>query len=390
MKETTKDTDEPVRLERRPLPAAAPKWRQYLYRSLFLCFLLAAGIFIWSLYFPLHRTELLPLPPAHPASDGSYPELLIRYDPASSARTPLEVSYARNSPSLTHDAPVNQFEVNLSTGKFVLRQTDLFEAGEFPLALTRTFNSFGVQARSFGVAADQPYDVCPVGSRFPYTYLDLELEDGDSVHFERISKGSGYTDAVYEHRATSSKEFFGARIRWNVDEWDLSLPGGRTFIFPEAYYAKTLAQGATTEIRSASGERIKVSRSPAGDIKSVISSSGQRMEFSYDNSDRIVEARDDLGSERQYGYDPDGYLAYVLDGTSTLYRFAYDRGFMTRILDGSGKEILGIFYSYGRVSKIRLPSGELYSVTYDVDASNRVMRTRVSDPDGKTSEFDFR
>jgi YD repeat-containing protein len=382
--------DGPVRLDARPRPTAAPKWRQYLYRSLFLCFLVAFGIFIWSLYFPLHAPQLLPLPPAHPASDGSYPELLIRYGPAVSGGAPVDVSYARNSPTLTHDSPLNQFEVNLSTGKFVVRQTDLFEPGAIPLSLTRTYDSFDSMTRSFGVGTTQPYDVSPVGSRFPYTFMDLYLEDGESVHFERISKGTGFTDAIYEHRETSSKEFFGARIRWNVDEWNLSLPGGSTFVFPDAYYAKTLAQGAITEIRGASGERIKVSRNSSGDIKSVTSSSGHRMDFSYDDSDRIVAARDDLGDDRRYSYDSDGRLVSASDATSILVQFAYVSSLMTRIRDGSGKEILGIMYDGGRVTAVRLPSGERYGFTYDVDSSNHVTRALVSDPQGKTSAFDFR
>ena len=145
------------------------------FSAIFFCFLVVFGIFIWSLYFPLHPIELLPLPVANPASDGSYPELLIRYDPASSGHAPFEVSLTRNSPSLAYDSPINQFEVDLSSGNFVVRQTDLFDAGTMPISLTRTYESFGSRVGSFGVEASQPYDVCPVGSRFPYTFIDLEL-----------------------------------------------------------------------------------------------------------------------------------------------------------------------------------------------------------------------
>lgn len=378
-----------ARPARPPLWASTSKWRQNLYRSLFLCVLLAFGIYITSLYVPFHAPQLLPLRPAHPLSDGSYPELLIRYDPASTALSPLEVSYTTNSPSLNNDSPVNRFEVNLSTGKFIVRQTDMFEAGAIPVSLTRTYDSFDVQSRSFGIGTLQPYDVFPVGSRSPYTFMDLELEDGESVHFERISKGTGWTDAIYEHRATSSKEFFGARIRWHVDWWDLSLPDGSTYVFPEAYSATVYSQGAVTEMRRASGQRIKVSRSYNGNIKSVASSSGHRMDFTYDDSARIVEAHDDLGGYRQYSYDSDGRLDTVRDANSILYQFTYDSNLMTRIMDGGGKEILGIVYDGGRVTAISLPSGKRYGFTYDLDSSNHVERTLVSDPTGKTSEFNF-
>jgi YD repeat-containing protein len=372
------------------IPHSKSKWREYLYRSLFTCILLAIGLYIYSLYIPLHAPQLLPLPPAHPSSDGSYPELLIRYDSANPGGTPFAVSFTRNSPSLTHDSPVNQFEVNLSTGRFVLRQTDLFEAGAIPISLTRTYTSFEVKARSFGIATGQPYDLFPVGSRSPYTFIDLELEDGSSIHFERISKGEGWTDAIYEHRTTSSKEFLGARIRWHVDEWDLSLPDGRTFVFPEAYSSRTFAQMGIRELRSASGQRINVSRSYNGNIKSVASPSGHRIDFTYDDSARIIEGHDDLGGDRRYSYDSDGRLDSVSDAISTLYQFAYVRNLMTRIMDGGGKEILGILYDGGRVTKLRLASGDSYDFEYDVDSSNHVIHTRVSSAGGKTSEFDFR
>ena len=123
----------------------------------------------------------------------------------------------------------------------------------------------------------------------------------------------------------------------------------------------------------------------------MISSSGHKIDFSYDGSNRIIEARDDLGSDRQYSYDSEGRLEFASDATSILCRFEYDRSLMTRVKDGSGKEILGITYnSGGRVSEIRLAGGELYRVTYDIDSSNHVTRALVSDPGGKTSEFLFR
>ena len=49
--------------------------------------------------------------------------------------------------------------------------------------------------------------IWPTGSRFPYTYIDLNLEEGRQMHFRRVSKGSGYADAVFRHEETSS-EFY--------------------------------------------------------------------------------------------------------------------------------------------------------------------------------------
>jgi YD repeat-containing protein len=364
-------------------------WKKYLFRFLFLVFLAGVGIYIWSLYLPFHAPELLSLPPAHASTDGSYPELLIRYSSPSMGKSPFDVSFTRNSPSLAHASAVNQFEVNLSTGKFIARQTDLFSGGAMPISLTRTYDSYDSNSQSFGIGAMQLYDADPVGSRFPYTYIDLIMEDGEAVHFDRISRGTGYTDAIYEHRTTSSPEFFGARIRWNGDGWDLTLPDGRTYIFPEAYSAKTVGQGAIIEVRNASGQSVKIDRRSNGDMENVISSTGHRIDFSYDNLGRIVEAHDDVGNTRKYSYDSDGRLVLVSDAKSNLYLFAYDQWLMTRILDGNGNDILSIAYLRGRVAQVRLAGRDIYRFTYDVDSQGRVVRTVVSGPDGTAKEFHF-
>ena len=259
-----------------------------------------------------------------------------------------------------------------------------------PISLTRTFDSFDSNSQSaWRRRYAAPYDVNPVGSRFPYTYIDLILEDGDSIHFERISKGTGYVDAVYEHRDTSSPEFFGARIHWNGDGWDLALPDGSTFVFPEACSAKTIAQAAITEIRSSSGQRIEVDRKRNGDIEKVTSSAGHQLDFSYDDSGRILEARDDIGNSREYSYDSAGRLVVISDGNANLYLFAYGRSFMTRILDGKGMNILAISYHAGRVAALWIGDGDPYRLTYDVDSQNTVVRTVVVAPDGTTKEFRF-
>jgi hypothetical protein len=47
----------------------------------------------------------------------------------------------------------------------------------------------------------------------PYTYQELILPDGYRVRFERISSGTGYLDAVYEH-TEAPDDYYGAKITW--------------------------------------------------------------------------------------------------------------------------------------------------------------------------------
>ncbi|MFY9683016.1 MAG: DUF6531 domain-containing protein, partial [Candidatus Sulfotelmatobacter sp.] len=162
-------------------------------------------------------------------------------------------------PTLRHDSPVNEFAVDLHSGMFLLRQTDIFISDVMPLSLTRTYRVWDKNSRAFGAGSNHPYDICPTGTRFPYTYMDLNLEDGRQVYFERISKGTGYADAVFRHDRTSS-EFYAAQIAWNGDGWTLKLQDGRQVIFPEAYNAKNYAQGGPVEIRDGQGHRIQLKR----------------------------------------------------------------------------------------------------------------------------------
>jgi YD repeat-containing protein len=357
-----------------------------------------AGLFVALAWHSAHKSPKLPpgppelLPNRHetPASDGSYPAFIIRRDSSPSKSAGLSVSYAYRQPTLRFEAPEDQFEVDLSTGKFVVRQTDLFVQDSIPLSLTRTFNSFDNKSRAFGIGWSQPYDLCPVGTRFPYTYLDLIFEDGNFVHFDRISKGTGFADAVYEHDATSSKEFYGARISWNGWGWNMVLPGGRVYVFPEAYAAKTLAQGAVKKIVGANNDQVLIEREQDGNINQIVAPSGRRIVFQYDGAQRITEARDDSGVVRKYYYDPSGCLERLESNGRVVYQFVYDRTMLTSIRDGADREILSNSYRFGRISEQRLATGAIYLFRYVVDSSNNVVESSVLQPDGTVKSFHFR
>jgi len=226
--------------------------------------------------------------------------------------------------------------------------------------------------------------------------MDLNLEDGYQVHMPRISRGTGYADAVFRHDQTSS-EFYGAQIAWNGNGWTLSFRDGRKFYFPEAYYSKNYALGAATEA-DAGGYRIQLKRSKVRNLEELISPSGYRITFKYDLADRIVEADDGAGHIRKYSYDQSGHLATVSDGTHVLYRFEYQRlmneaGYdpwlLTSILDGDWNVLLKNKYLQGRVSEQKLANEEVYRYEYRLKG-REVLQTTVALPSGETKLFSFR
>jgi YD repeat-containing protein len=321
-----------------------------------LIVLLCVGA-VWMVYkMPLptqrprpHRPpELLPIKETHPAWDGSYPYLVIHANAAGQGPYHFQSSVTQLKPTVRHELPINEFQVDLHSGMFILRQTDLFVADSMPLVLTRTYHPWSDYVRAFGVGTNHPYDICPTGTRFPYTYMDLNLEDERRIHFPRISKGTDYSDAVYRHGSTSS-EFYGAQVAWNGDGWTLDFRDGRRFLFPEAYNSKTFAQGAPTEMRNVDGNRIQLKRDKVRNLEILVSPLGHTITFKYDESNRIVGAIDDGGNTRKYSYDATGHLATVSDDKHLLYRFhyeavlhehGYDPYLMTAVEDGQGRTLL--------------------------------------------------
>ena len=162
------------------------------------------------------------------------------------------------------------------------------------------------------------------GRDFRTRTMDLNLEDGYQVHMPRASKGTGYADAAFRHSTTSS-EFYGVITAWNGDGWSLTFRDGRKFLFPEAYYSKSFAQGAATEMDDSQGHRIQLRRDKVRNLKEIVSPGGHTIRLQYDAADRIVEAEDDAGHVRKYSYDAGGHLETVSDGTQTLYQFEYQR-----------------------------------------------------------------
>jgi YD repeat-containing protein len=354
---------------------------------------LAAALWWWP-SLPV-KVELLPFSNQPPGWDGSQPWLII--SPIAGS-TPLKfmTEIRMVKPTVRHEHAVNEFVVNLRNGNFKLLQTDLFVPDIMPLCLTRTYFAWNSGRRAFGVGMNHPYDICPTGTRFPYTYMDLNLEDGYKVYLPRISKGTGYADAVFRHDRSSS-EFFAAQIAWNGNGWTMTFHDGRKIYFPEAYYAKNFAQGAPTEMVDSEDHRIQLKRSTARNLEELISPGGHRIQFKYDSADRVSEAWDDAGHIRKYTYDQTEHLVNVSDGSQILYRFEYGRlmagdndpYLLTAVLDGDWKMLVRNKFLDGRVSEQTLADGEVYRYEYQLKGAE-VTRTTVTLPSGDKREFFFR
>ena len=323
-----------------------------------------------------------------PATDGSYPVARIELV-SSGGVTAFRNSVLMRRPTIQHDSPVNAFEVDMRTGLFVLRQTDLFVKDVMPLSFTRTYRPWDTKIHALGMGTSHPYELTEYGTRFPYTYMNIVLEDFDTVHFERISKGTGFADAVYQYTAAGS-EFYGARISWNGDGWTLVMRDGSVVVLPEAYNAKTPTQAAVVEMRNAKGQRIRFDREPGTrNLRRLLSPSGHAMLFEYNSSGQVSRATDDLGDEADYFYDSEKRLYAVSRTDGHAYRFAYDRDMITTISDEKGRVLLNISYNEAkRVDEERLADGGVYQYRYVWSSGNDPDQIFVKVPDGTVYGFD--
>ena len=117
-----------------------------------------------------------------PASQDAYPCFIVERSGGDDLRSNIR----QCSVALTNAEDVEQYEVDLRSGRFILRTTDLFLGDDMPLALTRAYGAWDKNSYGFGVGSSHPYDIFPYGTRNPYTYMNLLLPDGEHIHYEHF------------------------------------------------------------------------------------------------------------------------------------------------------------------------------------------------------------
>lgn len=267
----------------------------------------------------------------------------------------------------THSVSVDRFEADLRYGAFTLRQTDLYLSDVFQVPLTRTYASDDWISKNnqhaFGWNTNHPYDIAPLGTRNPYTYQLIALEDSNFIYFDRISKGTGYADSVFQHTETFTN-FYKAITKWNGNGWTTKLADGSEMHFPESYNAKNLAQGAPTEIVDSQGNRLELRRDAQRNLQEILTPHGHWIKFQYDDQARITRLEDDAGNWATYGYDSEGMLAHVTLSSGHERRYSYQKTAMTQVMDEKGRVLLHNWYDNRMLVRQDFANGTMGSYHY--------------------------
>jgi len=285
---------------------------------------------------------------------------------------------------LLHAFGIDGDPVDLQTGLFVLRKTDLVLPDTIPLVLTRTYRNNDVDilghpiSRDFGIGTTNPYNMYLVGAPSQYQYADLMMPDGGSVHYVRISPGTGFQDAVFQAQATAS-EFYLSKILYNGNGWTMTLKNGTVYIFGD--------NAPLQAIRDRHGNQITISRpgGPNTNITQITSPNGRWITFTYDSSNRTTRAQDNLGRIVNYTYDSAGHLWKVTDPNGGITTYTYDpvSGGMQTLQDARGIVFLTNAYdTNGRVIHQTQNDQTTYQFSYVLNGSSQVIETDVTDPRG--------
>jgi YD repeat-containing protein len=215
-----------------------------------------------------------------------------------------------------------------------------------PLVLTRTYVSGDHASRRFGVGATHPGERYLIGDSGAFQYAALILASGGRIRFDRVSSGTSFTNALFEHWRTPTS-FFGSRLGWVGREWALRSRDGTLALF-QGCGADAARNCSLIETRDADRHRIRYVRDRSG-LLLKIQGSTRNIAFDYDAQRRIIRAYDSTDRSVRYSYDARGRVSRVVDSKGVIRTYRYDDRDQMLTIDEPGWVIDNTFDDAGRV-----------------------------------------
>jgi YD repeat-containing protein len=274
-------------------------------------------------------------------------------------------------------------QVDLRYGLLLDQRTDFWIADKnIPLELTRVLRTQDSRSRAFGIGGNHNLNQFLVGDKWPFTWIDLVLENGGRSHFRRSNWGFGYLDARYTNRDMSGSKFAGSRIDWGWPGWTLK-GSGMTYEFPDSGGATRPEQAALVGIKSYNGARLALVRDAYGNLLRARLPDQNELAFTYDGRNRVTGIYEKKRGHFEYSYDTTGHLARVEDADQRVTEYGYDEaGRMDRIVQ-DGKEVCTLKYDGAdRVKSETLSNGQTYLFEYLLDHKGQILRVDITDQVG--------
>ena len=291
-----------------------------------------------------------------------------------------EAPPAENQPGVTGGEPVDLF-----TGRFVVRKTDLVLPGRIPLRIERTYWS-GLSRVGF---LGPGWNVAGYDLRLATRGSSLALIQADQSQLLFVPDGAGR----WVNRSAPSMQ--GAVLTQLPGDFlfQLRLKDGTVQRFDRIVGFANVA--ALSSIVDRTGNTVTITRegsSPTsfGRITRITEPAGRSLTLAYDTENRIVSVTDPLGRVVGYGYDAQGRLETVSDPAGGVTRYTYDASH--RILSITDPRtitfITNEYDAQGRVVRQTQADGGVWTFAY-VLAGNTVTQTTVTDPRGQPTTHRF-
>jgi YD repeat-containing protein len=218
------------------------------------------------------------------------------------------------------------------------------------------------------------------------------LENGDFLYFPRVSKGTGYSDAVYRQSEVGNS-FYKATQKWDGNGWLMQLQDGSTIRFPESYSAESVAQGAPTEMTDSKGNKITLLRDGRRNLLEIRSAGGNSIKLGYDNHNRIVRADSSQGAWTTYAYETSGFLSDVAHSDGTARHYSYDGGLLRYVRDEQMRVLVHNFYYYAGDYLMRQEygNGSVFKYSYQPSFNGKyAVEATITLPDGSVKTVQTR
>src|SRR5258705_5420480 len=202
--------------------------------------------------------------------------------------------------------PRHKGGIDLGTGLYIRNDEDLIVPGTPALVLRRTYLSGYRVSRELGVGTTHNGELYLVGDPDRFQWIAVILPDGSRITFERVSPGTSYLNAMFEHHASPS-EWQGARLGWIGTGWALRRTDGTLMRFRACVGSGPLC--SIVEERDSEGHVVSYRRDAAGQLSRIEAAQNRWIAFDYDMQKRIARAHDSTENEVRYQYDSRGRLS---------------------------------------------------------------------------------
>lgn len=281
---------------------------------------------------------------------------------------------------------------DLVTGIYHREYPDLYVEDSIPLNFVRTQRNLDDRSRAFGIGASTSYDMFIVGDSQKFSWVALVNAAGSQIRYQRITPGTGFTDAVFKN-TTAPSEFLGSIIFWEHGSWTVRLLNSTEYTVQGCSATSKPGQCAVKEIRL-KGEKVTIQRDVQGNIQRITSPHQHYILVKTDPGGRITRAEDDAGHWVIYEYDPAGWLKKAQTWRGEIDEFRYDGKFnMVWVSEKdrsspAGKYKFTVTNRYDEKNRFKWQkvdfgdSMQIFSAAYHEDAEGRIRQTDVQSPEG--------